>query len=168
VVCSGSIDRLGQSELALLIENRSLSKLSQGITTEITGEGASAAAQNQRTLAQLQPGLDQYHLKVDWTTLAEYFARLEKSGTPLKHRNLRGRIANPGSNPGDRIESLHPQELDQMKALVEQAMQAGAFGLPPLEQAIRKITSLPAQRERLRDRGLLKEGYFADATISIQ
>ena len=66
---------------------------------------------------------------------------------------------------GDRIESLHPQELDQMKALVEQAMQAGAFGLPPLEQAIRKITSLPAQRERLRDRCLLKEGYFADVTI---
>ena len=52
---------------------------------------------------------------------------------------------------GDRIESLHPQELDQMKALVE--------------QAIRRITSLPAQRERLRDRGLLKEGYFADVTI---
>jgi N-acyl-D-aspartate/D-glutamate deacylase len=37
--------------------------------------------------------------------------------------------------------------------------------LLPLEQAIRKITSLPAQRERLRDRGLLKQGYFADITI---
>jgi N-acyl-D-aspartate/D-glutamate deacylase len=37
--------------------------------------------------------------------------------------------------------------------------------LLPLEQAIRKITSLPAQRERLRDRGLLKEGFFADITI---
>jgi len=37
--------------------------------------------------------------------------------------------------------------------------------LLPLEQGIRKITSLPAQRERLRDRGLLKEGYFADITI---
>jgi len=35
----------------------------------------------------------------------------------------------------------------------------------PLEQAIRRITSLPAQRERLRDRGLLKPGYFADITI---
>ena len=34
-----------------------------------------------------------------------------------------------------------------------------------LEQAIRKITSLPAQRERLRDRGLLKVGYFADVTV---
>ena len=39
------------------------------------------------------------------------------------------------------------------------------FEALPLEQAIRKITSLPAQRERLRDRGLLKEGFFADITI---
>ena|SRR5262249_30430921 len=37
--------------------------------------------------------------------------------------------------------------------------------LLPVEQAIRKITSLPAQRARLRDRGLIKEGYFADITI---
>jgi N-acyl-D-amino-acid deacylase len=37
--------------------------------------------------------------------------------------------------------------------------------LLPLEQAVRKITFLPAQRERLRDRGLLKEGFFADITI---
>jgi hypothetical protein len=37
--------------------------------------------------------------------------------------------------------------------------------LLPLEQGIRKMTSLPAQRERLRDRGLLKEGYFADITV---
>ena len=37
--------------------------------------------------------------------------------------------------------------------------------LLPLEQGIRKITSLPAQRERLRDRGLLKANYFADITI---
>ncbi len=37
--------------------------------------------------------------------------------------------------------------------------------LMPLESAIRKITSLPAQREHLADRGLLKPGYFADLTI---
>src|ERR1035441_1527867 len=43
VVSPGFIDMLGQSEMALLIDNRALSKLSQGITTEITGEGASIA-----------------------------------------------------------------------------------------------------------------------------
>jgi N-acyl-D-aspartate/D-glutamate deacylase len=37
--------------------------------------------------------------------------------------------------------------------------------LMPLEQAIRKITSLPAQREHLTGRGLIKEGFFADITI---
>jgi len=37
--------------------------------------------------------------------------------------------------------------------------------LLPLEAAIRKITSLPAQREHLDSRGLLKPGYFADITI---
>jgi N-acyl-D-aspartate/D-glutamate deacylase len=35
----------------------------------------------------------------------------------------------------------------------------------PLEQAIRKITSLPAQRQRLRDRGILRAGFFADVTV---
>src|SRR3989440_10726451 len=38
VVSPGFIDMLGQSEMALLIDNRAISKLSQGITTEITGE----------------------------------------------------------------------------------------------------------------------------------
>src|SRR5215831_2641533 len=61
VVSPGFIDMLGQSELSLIIDNRSLSKLSQGITTEITGEGASVAPQNAKTMAQLQPALDQYH-----------------------------------------------------------------------------------------------------------
>src|SRR5207249_7251076 len=73
VVSPGFIDMLGQSEDALLIDNRSLSKLSQGITTEITGEGQSIAPQNALTLAQLQPMLDHYKLKVDWSNLSEYF-----------------------------------------------------------------------------------------------
>src|SRR3984893_14519825 len=50
VVSPGFIDMLGQSETALLIDNRSLSKLSQGITTEVTGEGSSPAPQNEKTL----------------------------------------------------------------------------------------------------------------------
>jgi len=53
------------------------------ITSEITGEGGSIAPQDALTLAQLQPDLDRYQLKVDWTTLDGYFVRLEKSGTPL-------------------------------------------------------------------------------------
>src|ERR1700684_137361 len=85
VVSQGFIDMLGQSEIQLLIDNRSLSKLSQGITTEITGEGGSIAPQNDLTLAALQPMLDHYNLKVDWTTLDGYFERLAKKPTPPTH-----------------------------------------------------------------------------------
>ncbi len=83
VVAPGFIDMLGQSETALLIDNRSLSKLSQGITTEITGEGGSIAPQNALTMAAAQPSLDPYHLKIDWKTLDDYWMRLEKKGTPI-------------------------------------------------------------------------------------
>lgn len=83
IVAPGFIDMLGQSETALLIDNRSLSKLSQGITTEITGEGGSVAPQNAKTLAELMPYLAQYHLTVNWTTLDGYFRRLERHGTAL-------------------------------------------------------------------------------------
>src|SRR2546423_1797618 len=83
VVTPGFIDMLGQSETALLIDNRAVSKLSQGITTEITGEGGSIAPQNALTLAALQPSIEPYHLKVDWSDLAGYLQRLEKNGTPI-------------------------------------------------------------------------------------
>src|SRR5260370_32985608 len=83
IVSPGFIDILGQSEVSLLIDNRSLSKLSQGITTEITGEGWSIAPQNEKTIAPLKPSLDHYKLTIDWTTLDGYFCRLEKQGTPL-------------------------------------------------------------------------------------
>jgi len=81
VVSPGFIDMLGQSEASLLIDNRSLSKLTQGITTEITGEGGSIAPQTELTLKPLQPVLDHYKLQVDWATLDGYFKRLEKTGT---------------------------------------------------------------------------------------
>ena len=129
VVSPGFIDMLGQSELALLIDNRSLSKLSQGITTEITGEGGSAAPQNALTLAQLQPGLDQYHLKVDWSSLAEYFARLEKTGTPINIGTYVGAAQIREAVLGDVDRAPTPDELEKMKALVAQAMQDGAFGI---------------------------------------
>jgi len=129
VVSPGFIDMLGQSETALLIDNRSLSKLSQGITSEITGEGNSAAPQNALTLAELQPELDHYHLTVDWTTLDGYFTRLEKSGTPLNIGTYVGAAQVREAIIGGVDRAPTPQELEKMKALVAEAMQQGAFGV---------------------------------------
>ena len=129
VVSPGFIDMLGQSEMSLLIDNRSLSKLSQGITTEITGEGQSIAPQNELTLAQLQPTLDQYQLKVDWNTLDGYFKRLEKTGTPLNIGTYVGAAQVREAVLGDADREPTPEELEKMKALVAAAMQDGAFGV---------------------------------------
>jgi N-acyl-D-amino-acid deacylase len=129
VVSPGFIDMLGQSEMALLIDNRSLSKLSQGITTEITGEGQSIAPQDALTLRQLQPDLERYQLKVDWTTLDEYFARLEKNRTPLNLGTYVGAAQVRQAVIGDVDRKPTPDELEKMKALVAEAMQQGAFGI---------------------------------------
>jgi N-acyl-D-aspartate/D-glutamate deacylase len=57
----------------------------------------------------------------------------------------------------------HPRALGSMPRFI--GHYARDLHMLPLEQAVRKVTSLPAQRERLQQRGLLKEGYFADITI---
>ncbi len=129
VISPGFIDMLGQSEMSLLVDNRSISKLSQGITTEITGEGGSIAPQNERTIAPMQPLLDQFHLNIDWTTLDGYFRRLEKSGTPLNIGTYVGAGQVREAVLGDDDRAPTAQELETMKGLVAQAMQDGAFGI---------------------------------------
>lgn len=129
VVAPGFIDVLGQSETSLLIDSRSLSKLSQGITTEITGEGGSIAPQNERTLAPLKASLEYYHLKVDWTTLDGYFRRLERDGTALNLGTYVGAAQVREAVLGDDDRAPSSAELGQMKQLVAQAMQDGALGV---------------------------------------
>ena len=66
----------------MLIDNRSMSKLSQGITSEITGEGGSIAPQNELTIAPQKILLEHYHLTIDWQDFAGYFRRLENPARP--------------------------------------------------------------------------------------
>ena len=120
---------LGQSEYPLLIDNRSISKLAQGITSEITGEGGSIAPQNKKTLAPLKPFLDHYKLTVDWTTLDGYFERLEKQGTPINIGTYVGAAQVREAVIGDDDRAPTSAELEQMKGLVAEAMKDGAFGI---------------------------------------
>jgi dihydroorotase/N-acyl-D-amino-acid deacylase len=129
IIAPGFIDMLGQSEFSLLLDNRSLSKLAQGITTEITGEGGSIAPQNEKTLATLKPILDHYKFNLDWTTLDQYARRLEKQGTPLNIGTYVGSAQIREAVIGDDDRVPTAAELTQMQALVEQAMKDGALGI---------------------------------------
>ncbi len=129
VVAPGFIDMLGQSESSLLIDNRSLSKLSQGITSEITGEGGSIAPQDTLTLAPMKPFLEHYHFSVDWTTLEGYYARLVKSGTPINIGTYVGAAQVREAVIGDEDRAPTPEELEKMEGMVDEAMKQGALGL---------------------------------------
>src|SRR3984957_11198382 len=68
VVAPGFIDMLGQSELTILVDPRLPSKIYQGITTEITGEGNSVAPLNDAVIQSDRAGYERYHITPDWRT----------------------------------------------------------------------------------------------------
>src|SRR3954471_20267957 len=78
VVAPGFIDMLGQSELTILVEPRLPSKIYQGITTEITGEGGSIAPLTDTIVTEDKLGYEHLGILVDWRTLGQYLARLER------------------------------------------------------------------------------------------
>jgi len=129
VVAPGFIDMLGQSEITLLVDPRLPSKIYQGITTEITGEGESVAPLDDAMIKENQPGYDHYHVTPDWRTLAEYFARIEKQGMGINLGTYIGAasVREMVIGYGDRAPTS--DELKKMQALVEEGMQQGALGL---------------------------------------
>jgi dihydroorotase/N-acyl-D-amino-acid deacylase len=129
IVAPGFIDMLGQSELILLADHRAMSKISQGITTEVTGEGGSVAPLNDRILEEWKPFLDRYNIKVDWTTLDGYFRRLEANRSAINLATFVGATQVREYVIGYENRAPTPQELEAMKQLVREAMQQGALGL---------------------------------------
>ncbi len=129
VVAPGFIDMLGQSELTILVDPRLPSKIYQGITTEITGEGGSAAPLNDAIIKDGQPAYDYYKITPDWRTFREYFARLEKQGMGINLASYVGATQVRRMILGDDDKQPTPEQLDQMKALVRDAMKDGTVGV---------------------------------------
>lgn len=129
VVAPGFIDMLGQSELNLLIDPRAESKVFQGITTEVTGEGGSAAPLNDYIVKESEPFFKHFKITADWRSLAEYFARLERSRMAINLATYVGATQVRQYVLRDENRAPTPVELDEMRKLVAQAMEDGAVGL---------------------------------------
>lgn len=129
VVAPGFIDMLGQSELTILVDPRLPSKIYQGITTEITGEGESVAPLDSAMLAEDAPTYRHYGITADWHTLGEYFARLQKQGAGINIGTYVGAtsVREMVLGYGDRTPTA--DELRRMQDLVAQAMEQGALGV---------------------------------------
>jgi len=129
VVAPGFIDMLGQSEYTILVDPRLPSKIFQGITTEITGEGESVAPLNDAILRADREQYDHYHIQADWRTFRDYLSRLEKQHIGINIASYVGATRVRRMVLGDNDVQPTPAQLEQMKELVSQAMRDGAVGV---------------------------------------
>lgn len=129
VVAPGFIDMLGQSELTMLVNPHLPSKIYQGITTEITGEGSSAAPLNDAIVRADRVTYEHYGIHPSWRTFHDYFALLAKQGMGINLASYVGATQVRRMVLGDADRAPTPAELDRMRALVRGAMQEGAIGL---------------------------------------
>jgi len=129
VVAPGFIDMLGQSETTILVNPHLPSKIFQGITTEITGEGGSAAPLSDYIIAADRLGYEHLQITPDWRNFEQYFARLEKQGIGINLASYVGATQVRRMVLKDDNRAPSPAELDQMRALVRDAMQPGAVGV---------------------------------------
>lgn len=129
VVAPGFIDMLGQSEQNLLIDPRAMSKVMQGVTTEVTGEGGSIAPMNERLIKEDEDFYRRFNLTVDWRTFAQYFQRVERQGIGLNLATFVGATQVRAYAMGYDNRAPTSAELDEMRRLVAQAMEEGALGL---------------------------------------
>jgi dihydroorotase/N-acyl-D-amino-acid deacylase len=129
VVAPGFIDMLGQSEMTMLVNPRLPSKIFQGITTEVTGEGNSAAPLNDAMIAADRAGYEHLRITPDWTSFHDYFARLERQGMGINLASYVGATSVRRMVLGDADVQPTPDQLAQMRTLVDRAMQDGAAGV---------------------------------------
>jgi N-acyl-D-amino-acid deacylase len=129
VVAPGFIDMLGQSELTILVNPHLPSKIYQGITTEVTGEGGSIAPLNDAIVKADHVTYEHYGVKPDWKTFREYFARLRKQGMGINLASYVGATQVRRMVLGDDDRTPNAAELERMKALVRDAMRDGAIGV---------------------------------------
>jgi N-acyl-D-amino-acid deacylase len=121
VVAPGFIDMLGHSEFSILRGPHAVSKITQGITSEVTGEVHSAWP-NVALGQQLDP-------KYPWRSLGEYFAYIEQSGIAINLGTYVGTSSVRQAVMGDVTRHPTDAEMKQMGALIDSAMRDGAFGV---------------------------------------
>ncbi|PYO29871.1 MAG: dihydroorotase [Gemmatimonadetes bacterium] len=129
VVSPGFIDMMGQSEINALIDNRVFSKITQGITTEVTGEGGSVAPLTDQLVLDDSDAMKKWHYREDWRDLDGYFAQLAKQGAALNIATFVGATQVRLAVVGKANRAPTAAELERMTALVDTLMEQGALGL---------------------------------------
>jgi dihydroorotase/N-acyl-D-amino-acid deacylase len=129
IVSPGFIDMHSHASWNYLVDSRAVSKVTQGVTLEIEGEGHSVAPLNDAMAAEAKPQFDRFGVANRWRTLDEFFRVLEAHpgtinfATHIGTANVRIMTVGYDDRPAT------DEELEQMGQIVDQAMREGAMGV---------------------------------------
>src|SRR5262249_43633683 len=125
----GLIHHLSLSTDSLIADGKSQSELRQGITTQIFGEGFSMGPLNDKLRKYLESQQTDFKYEMPWTTLAEYLAYLEKRGISQNVASYVGATTLRTYVVGFDNRPPTAAELDAMRELLPNDMEAGALGI---------------------------------------
>ncbi len=131
IVCPGFIDIHSHTDLSLLVNPKAESKIRQGVTTEVAGQdGESLAPLTDTQLQGLQEGYGaRYEVDINWKDFTGLFATLKKNQIGVNFISFVGQGTIRRLVVGNKNVRATARQIDVMKALVEQAMSEGAWGL---------------------------------------
>ena len=126
-VAPGFINMLSWATTSLIKDGRSLSDIKQGVTLEVYGEGGSMGPLSDSMKQKQQENEEDF--KIDWTTLGEYLESLERRGVSTNVASFIGATTLRIHEIGFENRAPTDDELNNMRALVRQAMEEGALGI---------------------------------------
>jgi N-acyl-D-amino-acid deacylase len=128
-VSPGFINMLSWSVDSMIVDGRSQSEIRQGVTTQIFGEGSSMGPLTEEMKQRLVADQGDLKYAIEWTTLAEYLAYLEKRGVSQNVASYIGATTIREHVIGLEDKKATPEQIARMRALVRQEMEAGALGI---------------------------------------
>jgi N-acyl-D-amino-acid deacylase len=128
-VAPGFINMLSWSTESLIEDGRSQSEIREGVTTEIMGEGYSMGPLNDRMKERMVKEQGDIKYEIKWNTLAEYLRYLEQRGVSCNVASFVGATTIRDFVIGLEDKQPTPEQLEQMRELVRQEMEAGALGI---------------------------------------
>lgn len=127
-VAPGFINMLAHSETSLLVDGRALSDLTQGVTLEVMGEDSAGPLSPRMKELMLQRQSD-IHYEIDWTTLGEFFDKLQRRGIAPNVAAFVGAGTVRSDVLGEGDVQPSAAQLQTMQTLVHAAMEEGALGV---------------------------------------
>jgi N-acyl-D-amino-acid deacylase len=127
-VTPGFINMLSHSEVSLIADGRSMGELKQGVTTQIFGESSMGPLSDEMKKRRVEQQGD-IKYEIAWTTLAEFLTYLEKRGVSQNFASFIGAPTVREYAIGLEDKPPTPEQLDKMRELVRQEMEAGALGV---------------------------------------